>query len=243
MSQLSAEQYDAFHAGKDYEREAHWLHELLSRLDPSLHTLLNVACSTGAHDEHLCRFYEVDGLDPNADFLEAARRRNGNGTYQTGDMRSFRLDRLYDVVLCLFGSIGHVRTAADLQRALKTFHDHLTPRGVVVIEPWLTPDEWSTPSTQWHQSGNSALRIGSLSRCLTRHEEADAISVVEHHYLIGNDDDVSYTTATEERGLFSQRQLESALVQAGFQAVQYENDGPTDRGLFVGRHSSGYLSA
>ena len=116
-------------------REAHRLRKRLSRLDPSLHTVLDVACGTGAHDEHLCRYYEVDGLDLRTEFLDAARRRNPSGRYHVADMREFRLDRLYDTVPCLFSSIGYARTGADLERTLACFRDHLTPRGVVVIEP------------------------------------------------------------------------------------------------------------
>ena len=148
MFQLSAEHYDALYATKDYEREAHLLRDRLSRIDPSLHTVLDVACGTGAHDEHLCRFYEVDGLDLRTEFLDGARRRNARGQYHVVDMREFRLDRLYDTVLCLFSSIGYARTRIDLARTLACFREHLTPRGIVVIEPWLTPDAWVSPSTR-----------------------------------------------------------------------------------------------
>jgi SAM-dependent methyltransferase len=233
--QLSAENYDVLHASKDYEREAHLLRERLSRLDPSLHTVLDVACGTGAHDKHLCRYYEVDGLDLRTEFLDAARRRNPSGRYHVADMREFRLDRLYDIVLCLFSSIGYNRTGADLERTLACFRDHLTHRGVVVIEPWLTPDEWEAPSTRSDHGGAGDVSIVRMTRSTRREEGTDSLSVMDFHYLIGTPKGIDYSHETHELGLFSHRQMESALVEAGFHDVHHDTHGLTGRGLYIAR--------
>ncbi len=235
MFQLNAEQYDTLYATKDYEREAHLLRDHLSRLDPSLHTVLDVACGTGAHDEHLCRFYEVDGLDLNPDFLEAARRRNARGRYHVGDMRDFRLDRLYDVALCLFSSIGYARTRVELVRTLTCLCEHLTPRGVVVIEPWLTPEVWEAPSVRWDHGGSGSDSIVRMAHSSLREEGTDSVSVMEFHYLVGSAKGIEYSRETHEMGLYSKRRMESALIEAGFTDVHHESDGLTGRGLYVGR--------
>ena len=98
MFQLSAEHYDALYATKDYEREAHLLRDRLSRIDPSLHTVLDVACGTGAHDEHLCRFYEVDGLDLRTEFTADLKQLEGLAVAKRGRQPGFtpnpRLERL-----------------------------------------------------------------------------------------------------------------------------------------------------
>lgn len=235
MFQLSAQQYDQLYANKDYEREAHLLRERLARLDPSLHTLLDVACGTGSHDEHLCRFYEVDGLDLRPEFLDAARLRNGSGRYHVADMRDFRLDRLYDAVLCLFSSIGYVRTLQDLLATLVCFREHLTARGVVVIEPWLTPEQWQSPSIRWDHSPEGETHIVRMARSTQKASGADIISVLEWHYLVGTRDGVAYSRETHELGLFSRRQMESALRQAGFQDVHFDSEGLSGRGLYIAR--------
>ena len=235
MFQLSAEHYDTLYAVKDYAREAHLLRDRLSRLDPSLHTVLDIACGTGVHDEYLCRFYEVDGLDLRPEFLDAARRRNASGRYHVGDMRDFRLDRLYDVALCLFSSIGYARTRAELVRTLRCFRDHLTPRGIVVVEPWLTPEVWESPSVRWDHGGAGVDSIVRMTHSSHREEGTDSISVMEFHYLVGSAQGVEYSRETHEMGLYSKRQMESALVEAGFSDVHHDPDGLTGRGLYVAR--------
>jgi SAM-dependent methyltransferase len=237
--QLSAEQYDVLYATKDYEREAHLLHHRLARLDPSLHTVLDVACGTGAHDEHLCRFYEVDGLDLTPAFLELARRPNSRGRYHLVDMRQFRLDRLYDTVLCLFSSIGYARTHADLLRTLSCFREHLTPRGVVVIEPWLAPDVWEAPLVRWDHGADADTSIVRMTRSTRREEGTDCISVMEFHYLMGTAQGIEHSRETHEMGLYTQRQMASALVESGFHNVHYDPKGLTGRGLYIARVGRG----
>lgn len=239
MFQLSARHYDVLHANKDYEREAHLLRDRLSRLDPSLHTVLDVACGTGAHDEHLCRFYEVDGLDLNNGFLEDARRRNSRGQYYQQDMRDFRLDRLYDAVICLFSSIAYARTRADLVRSLACCRDHLTPRGVIVIEPWFTPDVWEAPSLHSDHSAEGEVRIARMTRSSRRSEGGEDVSVMDVHYLVGSADGVEHLQETHEHGLYTHRQMESALVEVGFNDVHYDATGLTGRGLYVARLGRG----
>ena len=59
------------------------------------------------NDRYRSKYFEVDGIDIGVSYLEVAGERNRKGHYRCGDMRDFRLDRLYDVVVCLFSSIGH----------------------------------------------------------------------------------------------------------------------------------------
>ncbi|HJP31198.1 MAG TPA: class I SAM-dependent methyltransferase [Candidatus Latescibacteria bacterium] len=235
MFQLSAEQYDVLYSVKDYEREAHLLREHLSHLDPSLHTVLDVACGTGAHDEHLCRYYEVDGLDLKSEFVETARRRNQRGRYHVADMRDFRLDRLYDTVICLFGSIGYARSRADLVRTLTCCREHLTPRGVVVIEPWLTPDAFESPAIHRHHSREGEVTVVRMSRSTRRQDGADCVSVLDIHYLVGTPEGIDYSTETHELGLFTHRQMESALTEAGFCDIHHDRQGLAGRGLYTAR--------
>jgi len=54
-------------------------------------------------------------------------------------MSDFHLPRRYDAVLCLFSSIGYLRTLDRVEAALACFQEHLAPGGVLIVEPW--PDD------------------------------------------------------------------------------------------------------
>lgn len=55
--------YDAIYAWKDYQGDAVKLHTLIEERNPGARTLLDVACGTGQHLEHLKERYEVEGVD------------------------------------------------------------------------------------------------------------------------------------------------------------------------------------
>jgi hypothetical protein len=154
-------------------------------------------------------------------------------------MQKFRLDRLYDVVLCLFGSIAYARTRADLMRTLTCCRDHLTPRGVIVIEPWLTPDGEQEFSIRSDHSSEGETSIARMIRSTRRSEEREDIAVMDVHYLVGSVEGVEHSQETHEQGLYTHRQMESALVEVGFNDVHHDAKGLTGRGLYVARLGRG----
>ncbi len=125
----TAHVYDLLYeaAGKDYAGESAELHALIQARAPGAASLLDVACGTGAHLVHLRRWYEAVGVDVDPGMLAQARRRLPDIEFIEDDMRSFRLSRRFDVVSCLFSSIGYLGSVDDLDQALLTMVSHLRP--------------------------------------------------------------------------------------------------------------------
>ena len=114
--------YDALYSFKNYEAEAKRLHEIISEKKTSPgNALLDVACGTGTHLSFLKKYYAVEGTDLTPEMLEVARARNPEITFHQGEMRSFDLGRRFDVVTCLFSSIGYMKIAA---RSARGDHQH-----------------------------------------------------------------------------------------------------------------------
>lgn len=144
MFHESGEFYDLIYgAWKDYESESAALTALVRGRQPKARTILDVACGTGRHAKALAEThaFAVDGLDLDPVLVGIARGRNPTGEFVCADMTAFDLGRRYDAVLCLFSSIGYVRTLANLRNALRCFRSHLRPGGVLILEPWFTPSE------------------------------------------------------------------------------------------------------
>jgi SAM-dependent methyltransferase len=110
----SAEYYDKLYAKKDYEGEAARLAALIRERHPSARTLLDVACGTGRHLAFLKREFEAEGLDASRRILALARAANPDLRFRVGDMRRFRLGERFDVVACLFSSIGYMTRPSGL---------------------------------------------------------------------------------------------------------------------------------
>ena len=62
--------------------------------------LLDVACGTGLEDRYLKHDFDITGIDLNDGVLRIARRRNQDVEYLHGDMRRFKLDRKFDIIIC-----------------------------------------------------------------------------------------------------------------------------------------------
>ena len=90
----------------------------------------------------LSKYYQVEGLDLDAKMLAVAKKKYPKMRFTQGDMTSFKLDRQFDAITCLFSSIGYVKTRSKLEKAIKTMSRHLLPGGVLLIEPWFTPKQW-----------------------------------------------------------------------------------------------------
>jgi trans-aconitate methyltransferase len=137
-----------FHS-KDYAGEAEQIHEIVQRLVPGAASLLDVACGTGRHLEQLRRWYEVEGLDLDPAMLRHARSRVPEVTLHEGDMRDFALGREFDAVTCLFSAIALVQTVEGLAQAVATMASHLRLGGVLIVEPWDSPEEHPAEGKPW----------------------------------------------------------------------------------------------
>ncbi len=117
MFDKTADLYDLFYDFKDYAAEADAVREIVSARYPGARTLLDVACGTGRHLEALRASFDVEGLDLDAGLLHVAAARLPGVPLHLGDMRDADLGRTFDVVTCLFSSIGYMQTPDELGRA------------------------------------------------------------------------------------------------------------------------------
>ena len=228
MFEKSAAYYDALYAWKDYAGEVAKLHELIRRYNPTASTLLDVACGTGHHMQLLSEHYDVEGLDLDANLLEVASERNPGARLHAGDMTDFDLGRTYDVVTCLFSSIGYVQTRDDLQRAIASMERHLEPGGVLLVEPWLAPDAFEEGHIGLLVVDEPDLKITRLNRS----RRTGDISVLDFDYLVGTPEGTDHFKETHRLGLFSDADHLDAMRAAGLDPQE-----PADlmgRGLHIG---------
>jgi SAM-dependent methyltransferase len=229
MYDKTAALYDLFYDWKDYAAEAAKLHAIIADRNPRAGTLLDVACGTGRHLEHLRSRYVVEGLDLNEGLLAAAAERLPGIPLHTADMRDFSLGQTFDVVTCLFSSIGYVRTVADLDRAVAAMRAHLTPSGVLIVEPWFSPTEFDP-----HHVGRLVVvERPDLQAVRMNGSRVDGtLSIIDFHYLVSRPGTIEHLTETHVLGLFTLGEYRSAFERAGL-AVEYEDEGLMGRGLWI----------
>ncbi len=231
MFSQSADIYDAVYSYKDYIAEAERVHALIEERTPGASTLLDVACGTGKHLEQLARWYTVQGLDLNEDFVAIARDRLGDRAHiHLADMTSFDFARTFGAVTCLFSSIAYVGSEERLDAALAAMARHLEPGGTLVLEPWITPENWIVGRPYLITVDEPHRKI---ARASVAGREGD-ISTLQFDYLVATPGGTRHFTELHEAALFTDEQYRQAFERAGL-SVELDEEGLIGRGLYVGQ--------
>jgi ubiquinone/menaquinone biosynthesis C-methylase UbiE len=232
MFSKSAKFYNVIYEsmGKDYIAEAQKVHNLIQKhKKSSSDTLLEVACGTGLHASVLQNFYQVEGLDLDAEMLVVASQNYPGISFHQADMAEFDMEKNFDAVTCLFSSIGYVKTKARLNQAIQTMTHHLLPGGVLIIEPWFTPE-------QWKPGRLSALFVDQPELKISRINLSEAegnLSFFTFHYTVGTPQGIEYFTERHELGLFTHEEYLEAFRKAELEVI-HDPEGLDGRGLYIG---------
>jgi SAM-dependent methyltransferase len=230
----TARYYDRIYSHKDYDGE---VEKILSIVEGELRTdgrrLLDVACGTGLHLGRLKGHFEAEGLDLSPELLQIARERNPELTFHQADMRTFALDARFDVITCLFSSIGYMTTPDDLHQAIARMADHLVLGGLLLVEPWLTPEMWRPNTVHALFIDELELKIARINTSLSE----GRASIFDLHHLIGTPEGTEHVVEHHELGLYTVDEMTEAFTVAGLD-VHHDPDGLTGRGLYVA-HKAG----
>jgi ubiquinone/menaquinone biosynthesis C-methylase UbiE len=229
MFTKSAQFYDALYHFKDYAAAADKLHLLIRQICPSATTLLDIACGTGKHVYYLRNYYTVEGLDLNPELLELARQRCPDVTFHQGNMVDFHLERSFDVVTCLFSAIGYVKTVGNLDNTVAKMAQHLKSGGMLVVEPWFTPENYWKDRVTLNCVDQPELKIAWMYVS----ELQGRLSIADIHYLVGTPQGIDHFTERHEVGLFTHAEYLDAFRKCGLD-VRHDPIGLFGRGMYIG---------
>ncbi len=218
--------YDTF---KDYPKESRQLRALIKRHKKSKgNSLLDVACGTGKHLTFLRKSFKTQGLDIDSKMLTIAKKRNPKVMFHKGNMIDFHLPEKFDVITCLFSSIGYAKTLRNLRVAIRNMADHLKPGGVLIVEPWITPQAFARRHVGAVFVNEPKLKIARINIAKVK----GRISSMTFHYLIGTPEGIKHFTETHNLGLFTRDEYLRAFRDSGLK-VAYYSKGLMGRGLYV----------
>jgi SAM-dependent methyltransferase len=225
-----ADVYDQMYHFKDYVRESEYVAAAIRSRNPSAKTLLETACGTGRFLQHLRNEFSVEGLDLSTEMLERAARVVPGIALHAADMTSFSLGRPFDVVCCLFRSIAHCRTPERFAAAVRAMASHLAPGGLLVIEPFFTPETFWDDNIVLNEYQDEKLKL-SWMYVGKRHGNEVRLDI---HCLVGTREGVTHFVEAVDLGLFTPQQYADAFAAAGLEMF-YEPQGPSGVGLYIAR--------
>jgi SAM-dependent methyltransferase len=228
----SAAYYDELYAFKDYAAEAAQLVSLVEARVPAARTLLDVGCGTGKHLAALRARFDVTGAELDDGLRRIAAERLPGVPLVGADMIALELGRRFDVVCCLFGTIGYARTRANVIRAICAMAKHLAAGGVLVVEPWLAPDVYRTGVPHLLVVDRPERKI---VRANTSARDGD-VSILDFHYLVATPEGVQSFRERHELVMLDDAQYRQAFAAAGL-VVEHDAAGLNGRGLYIARAS------
>lgn len=230
MYTKTAAYYDALYHFKDYKAMSQQIQEFVQVHHGSPKTFLDVACGTGKHLQYLQEYFTVEGLDLNGDLLEIARGRCPEVPFHQGDMSNFDLHKTFDVVGCFFSSVGYVQTKENLNKAVATMAAHLNPGGLLLVEPWFSPENYWVGKIFANYADQPELKIAWMYT-----SELDGRkSVFDINYMVGTPEGVTTFTEKHVMGLWTVDEYRQAFLQAGIEP-NYDEKGFFGRGLYYGK--------
>lgn len=227
-----AKYYDNLYEFKDYAGESKILKQLIKQYKKSDgKELLDVACGTGAHLNFLKDEFNCTGTDLNAGMIDVAKKSNPEIHFEVSDMTELNLGKKFDVITCLFSSIGYIITKERLSKTIKGFVDHLKPSGVLLIEQWLTKDIFRAGEPYISVYKSKDLII---SRVNTSEVKGD-LSIFDMHYLVAaKGKEVKYFVEHHELAMYPKELFISLMTENNLVTAIFQEDSKFDRGLLIG---------
>ena len=249
---MSAEVYDLQYP-KDWDGETARLADLARQYGVTgSMSWLDVACGTGNHLRHAeGRFASAAGTDISPHMLaRAAAQLPEDVALCQADMVGLDLSRWFDIITCLFSAVAYLATEKKLRDGVAAMARHTRPGGLVMIEPWLHPDEF-TANGQLHAT-TAHTDEADLARWLVLHGPPggeEGIVEMDMSFLYsrpGPDGRLRIDSFSEHHtlGLFTRETYCKALEAAGAIMVGIEpppRDLPDVRPMLIAQIPSGSL--
>lgn len=109
-----------------------WL-DIISHFKGNSGSVLDIGCGTGRLTSKL-NFQTRYGVDISAPMLEIAKRENSDINYYQGDMRNFKLDMTFDMIVATVDVLNYLEDEEAFITTLKNVNDHLNDDGVFIFD-------------------------------------------------------------------------------------------------------------
>jgi len=208
---------------EEYLPEARFVKKMIKKYKKTPgNELLDVGCGAGHHDLFLKDDYKVVGIDGGKKMLELAKRRNPELEYHQADMRTFQLNRKFDLVMAM-DMIMYNLTYPDLKKTLQNFSNHLKVGGLLLFYVENLKDKFEQNKTRFkkHKKGNIEIVLIEND-----YDPNPDDTEFECHliFLIRKDGQIKIEVDKHHMGLFELNRILQILKDLNFKTHLYELD-------------------
>lgn len=204
----------------DHEDEATCYLEALERAaSPPAETLLELGAGAGHNAFFLKRRFRCTLTDLSDDMLALSRELNSECEHISGDMRTLRLGRTFDVVM-VHDAVMYMTTQDDLRAAATTAFVHTRPGGAAIFAPDCVRETFRE-HTELLSADDGARALRGLEWSWDP-DATDDTCTVEYVFLMRDDDGVKSAHDRHVEGLFARATWLRILEGVGYRVEMIE---------------------
>jgi len=198
-----------------YRPDADFYTELIRKYARGqVNTLLDLGCGGGKADYHLKENFKITGVDISLAMLENARRLNGDCEYMLGDVRSVRLERVFDAVL-VNDAVSYMTDKVQLGQVFATARRHLRRGGVMIVGADHTKESFIQNEITVSKGGGDGVEITFIEN-LYDANPADTICELLLIFIIRQSGKLRVEKDLHTLGLFEEPVWTEQIQNAGF---------------------------
>jgi trans-aconitate methyltransferase len=200
---------------EEYQEEAGFFTRTLIEVsDEPPRKILELGSGGGNNASHMKAEIEMTLVDLSPNMLEVSKRLNPDCEHIVGDMRTIRLDRVFDAVF-VHDAIDYMISTNDLAAAVETAFIHTRPGGVALFCPDHIRETFK-PSTE-HGGSDVDGRGMRYLQWTWDPDPSDSTCTTDYAYLLRDrDESVSVLHDRHVCGLFGADEWRAILKDAGF---------------------------
>lgn len=174
--------------------------------------ILDIGCGFGRHSLELARLgFEAVGIDPSSAMIAEARQRAAGiaapPKFVCASGETYRTEKPFDAIMCLFTTLGQVQKQADNRRLVDRAYDLLEPGCSFVVE---VPQREATLA---NLKAHERLGTGGKYTLVERSYDRTSGFMNERFVVISGEESHTFRLRYY---LFDARELDALLTGAGF---------------------------
>jgi SAM-dependent methyltransferase len=220
---------------EDYRDEMAYVLDLFGGPGTSRRSLLELGSGGGHNAAFLGAAFDLTLVDLSEPMLEMSRVLNPTAEHLCADMRTVRLNRVFDRVL-IHDAVDYMTSEADLRAALTTAFVHLRPGGTAVVMPDETREIFEAGEDTGGSDGDDGRAVRFLEWTVDP-DPTDSVVRTDYVFVLRDaDGQVEVVHDVHETGLFDRATWLRLLGEVGFQATlvtEVTDEDRTPRDVFV----------
>ena len=210
-----AKYYDKMHHFFDYKGQVEFIIDQFEKHNKSgKKKVLDVACGTGNHANLLVkRGFDVTGIDISKDMLKQAKKKDKRIRYLLRDMKDFKLNERFDMIICMFNSILYNLDKNQLKKTFRNFYTHLEKGGILIFESF-DKQVGINLTTFLYNKRFDDLHIVSVY--ITRYNKKEDILEFDNYFIINGE----LVRDCHKAGAFTHKDFINSIESAGFEIIK-----------------------